>query len=191
MDDPIFMYFLHGTDYRKQHGYCLIRVYFTFSFQASGECFALQIFHDDVSGIVFLEAIIYADNSGDIIQLCQSLRFIDKTTQTIIELLAFVSVIYSHLRYTGHTGRKLAWQIFFDCHLLLQQSIPTDICHAEAAVTQCFTDDKTLMQNTAGFHVQCLFCLCPFFVSAVRTFIQFIFILLHASHAVFHFFFAP
>ena len=147
--------------------------------------FAIKILHDNISGTVLGEAVKYADDSGNGVELGKAAGLIEKTLHALLEFFRAVPIVNFDSGITDRSGCKVAGEVLFDGNFLFQQRIPRHVGHAEAAVSERLADNVTSFQNGSKRKMILVFLILPFTKATVRTGGNAVFIFLHATDTSF------
>ena len=99
------------------------------------QSFALEVFHDDVGGVVFVEAVENLHDARDRAEPGKAAGFVQEAVHALLIFFGVVGAVDFDGVAAERSGREVGGQILLDGDLLLQQGVPRRVGHAEAAVS--------------------------------------------------------
>ena len=121
----------------------------TLLLQISAQIASIYIFHSNVSSVIFLKAAQNLYDLGNTPELRQRFCFPEKTKLVVFKGFPVLAVITGYGKRIGISPGKATGEVFLDSNSLPRDLIPSEVCNAETALSQDFSQHILLAYNSS------------------------------------------
>ena len=160
------MYLVQSQNYRHQEAdSAAVADFFPVSVQVFLQGFPIQVLHDIIGGVVFVEKAVAAYNLRNVPQILQDFGLTAKMLQAIAEFLCMCHCHGTVPRLSAAPERR---KIFFDGHNIAIGHIHCPVCGTETAVSKIAAGEISAVKHNSGRKKSCGYIYMDFF-SAVTA----------------------